>query len=388
MILKILLISSRYLPHRGGLETVASHLAAELVQSGHQLVVGTNRYPHSLPEIEEIDGVEVRRFSFIEPEWAALKDRRMDLFAAGCWFKYASTRQMDQWMCDFHPDVVNLHYLGAPAGFLFRAWKKRPFPLVVSLHGGDVTGEPNLSQSKMDRFLQTTGAANAITACSQALASQAEALNPELTGKVITIHNAVDSDLFAGAAQADLGFPYILGVGQLSAHKGFDLLIQGFAMISWKYPQVNLVITGHGDQRDVLELLAKEKGVKEKVIFTGKVDEAAVASLMKGSLFLAVPSRKEPFGIVALEGMAAGKIVLAARVGGIPEFLPAPPNTFVMPDVPSWGQVLDQTLSSTMAGRLDGITNQKIAARFSWQHLAESYMQVYTDAIDDFKNKH
>jgi len=341
----VLLLTSRYLPHRGGLETVISHLAAELIKNNHEVVIGTNRYPRLLPTFDTIDGVAVRRFSFIEPEWAALKHLRPDLFASGLWFKHAATEQLNKWIRGFHPDVVNLHYLGAPAGFLFRTRKKQPFPLVVSLHGGDVTGEPTISRLKMERFVHTTNAANSITACSRALASQAEALNPVITGRIQTIHNAVDCSLFAAASPAVPGYPFILGVGQLSVHKGFDLLIRGFASLADQYPKVKLIIAGHGDQRESLELLAKENGLKERVVFTGKVDEDTVASLMKGCLFLAVPSRQEPFGIVALEGMAAGKIVLATPVGGIPEFLPVPPNVFVQPDEASWKDALNQTLS-------------------------------------------
>lgn len=382
--MRILLISSRYLPHRGGLEMVTSHLAAQLKKQGHQVIVVTNRYPHSLPKTESIDGIEVRRFTFIEPEWAALKTHRLDLFSAGLWFKSSATRQMEQWMNDFHPDVVNLHYLGAPTGFLYRVWNKRPFPLVVSLHGGDVTGEPHQSQVKMERFIQVTNVANSVTTCSQALASEAGILNPGLTGKITVIHNAVDSKRFSSAVPSDLGFPYILGVGQLSEHKGFDLLVHGFASVADLFPTVNLVIAGDGHQRVNLEAIAEKENLKERVIFTGKVDEVSVASLMKGCLFLAVPSLQEPFGIVALEGMAAGKIVLATQVGGIPEFLPVPPNYFVLPDVSNWGNALDKALSLSNAGRLDGYSNQSIATQFSWQKLTDSYLQVYSEAINDF----
>jgi len=69
----------------------------------------------------------------------------------------------------------------------------------------------------------------------------------------------------------------------------------------------------------------------------GKVDEATVAALMAGCLFIAMPSRRESFGMVALEGMAAGKPVLATPTGGLPEFLPAPPNRLVVPEVTCLG---------------------------------------------------
>lgn len=381
------MLTSRYLPHRGGLEMVTSHLAAELANQGHQVVVGTSRYPRSLPKNENIDDIEIQRFTFIEPEWVSVIKYRFDLFSAGLWYKSATTRELKRWMMDFNPEVVNLHYLGAPTGFLYRVWKRRPFPLVVSLHGGDVTGEPFQSHAKLKRFLQVTDAANAVTACSRALATEAEKLNPALTGRVKIIHNAVNSERFAAAIPSELGFPYILGVGQLSKHKGFDLLIRGFASIADKYPTVNLVIAGDGDQRVNLEAITEQENLSERVIFKGKVDEANVASLMKGCQFLAFPSLREPFGIVALEGMAAGKIVLASQVGGIPEFLPVPPNIFVEPDVTCWGNALNRALFLSSTGKLNGSSNLAVAAQFSWQKLTGSYLQVYTDAINDFNKQ-
>jgi glycosyltransferase involved in cell wall biosynthesis len=335
-----------------------------------------------------IDDIEVRRFSFIEPEWSAVKNNRMDLFAAGLFYKYVSTWQMERWMLEFHPDVVNLHYLESPASFLYRTWQKHTFPLVVSLHGGDVDGEPGQSQAKMDRFLRVSNAANAVTACSQSLASQAEKLNPALIGKIQVIYNAVDSDRFAAAKPWNLNYPYILSVGQLSEHKGFDLLIHGFSMIAKKYPDVNLVISGDGNQRGILERMAITEDVKERVVFTGKISEDAVASLMKGCLFLAVPSRREPFGMVALEGMAAGKMVLATKVGGIPEFLPVPLNSYVLPDESSWRDALDNALRVIKKGKFAGTENQITASRFSWQKLTQNYLKVYENAIFDFKKEH
>jgi 1,4-alpha-glucan branching enzyme len=238
----------------------------------------------------------------------------------------------------------------------------------------------------MDRFLRVSKAANQVTACSQFLASQTEKLYPAITEKIQIIYNAVDSDRFVAVKPGNLNFPYVLGVGQLSEHKGFDLLIHGFSMIAKKYPDVNLVIAGDGNQRGILERMAIE--VKERVVFTGKISENAVASLMKGCLFLAVPSRREPFGMVVLEGMAAGKIILAAQVGGIPEFLPIPPNSYVLPDERSWRDALDNALQAIEKGKFVGNENQITASRFSWQKLTQNYLKVYENAINDFEKKY
>ncbi len=71
--MRILMVSARYLPHRGGSESVVQHLAREFVRRGHRVQIITNRYPRSLPPVETIGGVKVKRLQFLLPEMAYLK---------------------------------------------------------------------------------------------------------------------------------------------------------------------------------------------------------------------------------------------------------------------------------------------------------------------------
>ena len=65
--MRILLIASRYFPHRGGLESVVYHLSYELQHQGHIVRIITNRYPRTLPAHEVIDGISVKRLHFLQP---------------------------------------------------------------------------------------------------------------------------------------------------------------------------------------------------------------------------------------------------------------------------------------------------------------------------------
>jgi glycosyltransferase involved in cell wall biosynthesis len=377
--MRIVLITARYLPHRGGLESVVYHLAHEFHHRGHSVQIITNCFPRTLPAKEIIDGVQVTRLQFLLPELKHIRNYRFDLWLAGCWYRYYTKQMLSRLINEFQPDVINDHYLNEVTQFTWRSLTglSHAIPWVISLHGGDVDGEPLQGLAKKERFSRLSQQANGLTACSIFLASQAEVLEPALRGKIEVIHNGVDTQLFARPEPYPADLPYILAVGQLSSHKGFDLLIKAFAQVAGRYPQVNLWIAGEGQERNLLEELIRQKELVQRVRLLGKVDEATVASLMIGCLFIAMPSRREPFGIVALEGMAAGKAVLACPVGGLPEFLPVPPNRLVVPELAAWVAALDEWLALALSGQLKADGNDRQALERDWSHVASQYLQIF-----------
>ncbi|MFZ5919802.1 MAG: glycosyltransferase family 4 protein [Chloroflexota bacterium] len=381
--MRILLISARYLPHRGGLESVTHHLAQEFCRQGHTVQIVTRRYPRALPATEEMDGVQVTRLHFLLPDWTYLLRFRFDLWLAGLWYRFYDTRALRRTINDFQPDIINNHYLNEVADFTGRCVAKLSvaIPWVVSLHGGDVDGEPLFSRISKERFSRLSRQANGLTACSNFLAIQARTLEPALQGKIEVIHNGVDAKGFANAKPYPADHPYIFAVGQLASHKGFDLLIQAFAQVAGKYPNVQLWIAGDGSQRTALETLIQQKKLVERVQLLGRVNEVMVASLMAGCSFVAMPSHREPFGIVALEAMAAGKCVLATPVGGIPEFLPCPPNRMVVPEQSAWSNALDEWLALAMSGQLMANGNIQEALKRDWSNVARQYLQIFDQVI-------
>jgi len=383
--MNILLIVGRYLPHRGGLESVVYHLAQEFCYQGHSVMIITNRYPRSLPASEEIDGVQVRRLHFLLPDRKYLQNGRLDLWLAGLWYRFYTVKVLRSMINTFQPDMINNHYLNEVTGFTGCSLNglTTVIPWIISLHGGDVDGEPSLGRTNKERFGKLSQQANGLTACSFFLAAQAEVLEPALHGKIEVIHNGVDAQLFAEANPYPADHPYILAVGQLSSHKGFDLLIKAFAEVAGGYPQVQLWIAGDGQENSALELLINQNELSQRVRLLGRVNEATVAALMAGCLFIAMPSRREPFGLVALEGMAAGKPVMAAPVGGLPEFLNVPPNCLIPLTIAEWVMALNKWLALAASGRLKASENKKEAFERDWSNVANQYLRVYQKALNN-----
>src|SRR5262249_36548059 len=140
LMVKVLLVTSSYLPRIGGLQTVTSSLATELRKQRHQVTVITQQYPRSLPPKERIDGIKVRRLRFLWPTMQQLRDGRLDLWLEGLFYFPVTLAVLLKLIKRERPQIVNLHFLGVPAPFLLIAKKLLGFRYMISLHGDDVQG--------------------------------------------------------------------------------------------------------------------------------------------------------------------------------------------------------------------------------------------------------
>jgi glycosyltransferase involved in cell wall biosynthesis len=102
---------------------------------------------------------------------------------------------------------------------------------------------------------------------------------------------------------------------------------------------------------------------------------------MRGATGVVVPSLREPFGIVSLEAMAAGKALLASSVGGIPEVVPKGAGVRLVP--PGDVDALAEGLRWLQAGATSDCAEnlRRHAMRFVWPRIAERYLAVYREAM-------
>lgn len=374
--MRILIIPSRYLPHHGGLETTIREVSQQLVRSGHTVAIVTNRYPRRLPRHETIDNVPVTRLQFLYPQFAYLKAGRLDLWLGGLVYFPLTLLQLALILCAYKPDVVNLHYLGSPSLFVWILHLLFRFPLVVSLHGGDVDAEPYRSRFNLWLFRAVLARADAVTACSRALLDQALQLVPDIASKACVIHNGVDAELFATAEPYSHPKPYILAVGQLLRHKGFDDLITAYAQAQPFLAHLDVLIAGDGPERQSLQARVVANKLNDQVHFLGAVTREQVASLMRGAAVIVIPSRREPFGIVALEAMASGRPIIATPVGGLVEALDGAAVSWVPAgDPPALTAAL---IRAALSDRALLASNQTKAREFAWGAIAGQYLSVFT----------
>ena len=382
--MRILIVASRYLPHHGGLETVVREISEQFRTAGHTVIIVTNRYPHTLAQCEVIDDIPVRRLQFLYPQLAYLRSRRVDLWLAG-WICFPLTLvRLLVTIVHFQPDVVNLHYLGSPGLFLWVLHYLLRFRLVVSLHGGDVDGEPYQSQFNRWLFNAVLDRAERITACSRDLLDQALSLAPEIASKAQVIHNGVDVNLFANVRPYNHQRPYLLAVGQLVRHKGFDVLISAWAQIQPDWSEIDVLIAGDGRKRMTLEASIQAKGLSGRVHLLGAVKREQVAALMRGSLAVVIPSRREPFGIVALEAMASGRPVIATQIGGLIEALDEAQVIWIPKvDQNCLARTLEEALGSIpINNSLTSRVNQMRASEHSWKAVSAQYLSAFVTGLE------
>jgi glycosyltransferase involved in cell wall biosynthesis len=116
----------------------------------------------------------------------------------------------------------------------------------------------------------------------------------------------------------------ILSVGRLVAserYKGMDTLITALPKLLTRWPELELVIVGEGDDREFLADLAEKTGVSMHVHFLKRLSGPELAACYAACEIFALPSRGEGFGMVYLEAMASGKPVIGGQHGGAPEVI-------------------------------------------------------------------
>ncbi len=215
------------------------------------------------------------------------------------------------------PDVVWAHFL-VPAG-LFAA--SVDAPLVVTAHGRDVRNVgsiPGVARATA----KVVRRASTVIAVSDYLRRELEDKLPEARGKVEVVDSGVELDRFASPAEpaADLPRPAFLHVGSLTERKNVLRLVEAFERVG----EGSLTFVGDGPLRPRLEGMP---GVR----LAGRVPHDEVPRWLSAADVLCAPALIEPFGQAILEAMAAGRSVVATRIGGPPEFVPPGAGILVDP---------------------------------------------------------
>ena len=217
--------------------------------------------------------------------------------------------------------------------------------------------------------------------------------------RIVAVSGAVKAALIASGADPDRirvipggvdlrpyeGLPALAGgvvgaLGRLEREKGFDLLLQAMAQLAGEARPPRLILGGDGSQREALAQQAREAGLP--VEMAGFVSDVP-AFLGQTGLF-ALSSRSEGLGLVLVEAMAAGRPVVATRVGGVPEVVvDGETGLLVEPgDVDALAAAIRRLLADpALAQRMGAAGRERVRALFSAERMAEQTAAVYEELI-------
>lgn len=201
-------------------------------------------------------------------------------------------------------------------------------------------------------------------------------------GCMHTILNSYDERVFFlvtpwMARDRDLVF-----LGRLVSQKGCDGLLQALSRLRSQGLTPNLTIIGDGPDRAMLEALSCACNIAEQVRFTGTLQGSQLARELNRHRVLVVPSSyEEPFGIVALEGLACGCLPVVSERGGLVDAVGPHGFTFPNGDDMALAEQLSHILGNleTARLRLNGV--EEHLSNFQPKIVAERYIAVFNEIL-------
>jgi D-inositol-3-phosphate glycosyltransferase len=304
-----------------------------------------------------------------------------------------------------HPyDLIHSHYwLSGVAGLkLARVWgvpHVTMFHTVERLKGDRLGAMADMTPAgarRADSEGLIAATADRVTVATMHEREQIQRLYGLPTSRVAVIPCGVDLQVFTPGspaqrreARAGLGVgseAVLLAVGRLDPIKGADLLLESVALM--RTPSTLILVGGNPEGDPELERLrarAAELGLADRVRLPGAVPQTDLPCYYRAADTLVVASRYESFGLVALEALACGTPVVAAKVGGLPSIVRDGENGVLVPwRCPlAFAEQLDALLTdASQLHRLRADARSSVE-RFDWRHVGDQVRGLYQALTDE-----
>lgn len=391
--MRIMMLSWEYPPNIvGGISRHVEDLADALSKRGIEVHVITSKFKDS-PEEENINGVFIHRVN--------VDGDKSDFIP---WIKslnYYTEKKVDELLLKDpdKPTLIHAHdWLADFAGVALK--KKHKIPLVATIHATEY-GRNHGIHNDLQRYVnqiewELTFEAWRVIVCSEFMVKEVNYALSTPVEKMDVVPNGVIADKF------DFDFPdkkefrlnyaadnekIIFHVGRNVYEKGAQVLIDGFSQVLKKHPNCKLLIVGGGD-KDWLKKQANALGLGNKVYFTGFVDDETLLKIYKVSDIAVFPSLYEPFGIVALEAMAAKVPVIVSDIGGLVEVVDNNVNGITTwanhPESIAWGINEILSKSDDDVKKMVDAAYEKATTVFSWKNIAAQTEAVYDRVLGEY----
>ena len=284
-------------------------------------------------------------------------------------------------------DIVHAHWWFPSALALWRVRRADDPPLVITMHGSDVRLAQRIAPAH-PVMRAVLGEAALCTAVSGWLAETALRIAPNAS--IVVSPMPVDARHFSPPADPSAARSGILFVGRLNAQKGLADLLEAMVSPAMRVhdalrdgPLTSLDVVGDGPDGDALKARATALGLAERVRWYGALPQPALVPLYQGACVVAMPSREEGLGLVAVEAQLCGTPVVAYADGGLIDVVrPNHGGTLVeVGETPALGDALARLLADEATARELGMAaRHEMLSRFSPEAVADRYLTHYRQA--------
>ena len=227
---------------------------------------------------------------------------------------------------EFAPDVIHAQHIW------LLSWlaRKTGVPYVVTAHGTDLMGFQKSSRFRRYASEAASGAKKIIT-ISNDNDELVRELFPDCVRNTVLMQNGYDPERFyPEKLTQEQVLPWfdikplkrlVLFTGKMTYFKGVDVLLEATRLYEGEHPgEIVTIVAGDGELLPQLKKQAEENMLKN-LNFLGYLDISQLRGLYSVADVCVVPSRREPFGLVAVEALACGSVVVATNQGGLPDII-------------------------------------------------------------------
>jgi glycosyltransferase involved in cell wall biosynthesis len=348
------------------MERQAHELSKAVQARGVEILVLSGRTEREQPDLQEFEGVRIRRLPFARSKWLRFPLTGISLLVA-------------LWRERSHVDVVHAHNLSWFGGLAVLMAKLLRKPILAKL---PTALEWAFREGSLRLLIFKN--CDAIALLSQDTVEDFRRLGfPD--SRIFKITNGVSTRLFsaapAGTRDADTELR-VLFVGRLDRDKGLlDLLAIWPNVVAQARQPVRLVVCGEGPQEAELRAAVRAMGLEGSVELKGRINDVA-SELQAASIFV-LPSYVEGNSNAVLEAMAAGLPVLSTRVGGTPLLVGSEGADWLVEprDRPGLEERLLRLVNDrSLRERAGKAMRARIEAHMTIEAVAERYCRAY-DAL-------
>lgn len=284
----------------------------------------------------------------------------------------------------FKPDIIHAQHLWVTP---FAAMKSG-VPYVITVHGTDLMGFKNDKRYHKYAIEAANNAKKIITISRQVHNDTLELFKiPE--EKLALNPNGFDDDIFkvkhTGRSVLKEKFKLekyskvVSFVGKFTDFKGIDILIKAAKIVTDEIPHIAFALAGDGGLRKDMEMLSESLDLNN-IYFLGHQDQNSVADLYNLADVSVVPSRIEPFGLVAIEALACGTPVVATNAGGLPDFINEEVGQLVqMENVEKLAEAIIEELENKSKMTKGVYAAEYALKKYSWTKSIEKVIELYRD---------